>query len=118
MTVPRPSPRRLGAVVAILGVLASAALLIVPVDAAFADDPLLRLRPSDPAAHQAASRVDCGVALTSLRRRSEGLTFYGLARDQACRQAGSRRAAAAVAAGGVVALLGLIGITGSSRPAR
>lgn len=108
--LPRPSPRRLGAALAVLGVVAGVAFLVVPVDAAFADDPLLRygrFGGSEPT----VTDIACGAPVTNLLRRSDGLSFYGLARDDACREAASRRAATAVAAGGLVTVLGLIGLT-------
>ncbi len=115
--LPRPSPRRLGAVVAVLGVVTAAAFLVVPVDAAFADDPLLRygrFGGSDPV----TTDIECGAPLSNLLRRSDGVSFYGVARDDACRQAASRRAATAVAAGGVAVVLGLIGATAAAGRSR
>lgn len=112
----RPSPRRVGAALAVLGVMAGAAILIVPVDAAFADDPLLRygrFAGSEPV----VTDIECGAPVSNLLRRSDEPGFYNLARDGACREAASRRAATAVAAGGVIALLGLIGVTAAAERA-
>lgn len=111
--LPRPSPRRLSAAVAVLGLLGGLAILVVPVEAAFADDPLLRLQPFSPTLERAVTEVECGSPVTNLGRRSDGLSLYGLARDGACREAASRRAATAVAAAGVVGLLGLLGLAGT-----
>lgn len=110
----RPSARRLGAALAVLGVVGAAALLLLPVDAAFAGDPLLRLRSLGSTDAQPATTVHCGWAAGSLGRGSESLSFYDVARGRACRQAASRRAAVGVAAGAVVALLGLLGMTVSA----
>jgi hypothetical protein len=114
MRVLRPSPRRLGAAVVVLGVLAALAFLVVPVDASVGGDPLLRLRAFGTGAAQAASlEFRCGVPLANLARRSDGLSLYSLATDRACRSAASRRAAAAVAVAGVISLLGAIVLTGT-----
>ena len=110
---PRPSPRQLSVALAMLGVLAGLAFLVVPVEAAFADHPLLRLAPFSPALEQAVTAVDCGVPLGNLGRRSDGVSLYGLARDDACRDAASRRVATAVAAAAVIGLLGLVALAGA-----
>ena len=110
--VPRPSPRRLTAAVAVLGMLAGMSILVLPVRAAFGDDPLLRLQPFSPALDRVATEVDCGAPLGNLGRRSDGLSLYGLARDGACRDAASRRVATAVAAMAVIGLLGLVILAG------
>lgn len=97
----------------LLGLVAALSFLVVPVDAAFADDPLLRLEPFSPGLASAATDVDCGVPLSNFARRSEGLSLAGLASADACREAAGRRVATAVAAAAVVGLLGVIGLTGS-----
>ena len=109
---PRPSARQLSATLPVLGILAALAIVVLPVEAAFADHPLLRLQPFSSALASAVTEVDCGVAVTSLGRRSDGLSIYGLARDDACREAAARRVATAVAAAAVIGLLGLIGLAG------
>ena len=109
----RPSPRQLSAALAVLGVLAGLAVLVLPVEAAFDDDPLLRLQPFSPALDSVVTEVDCGAAVTNLARRSDGVSLYGLARDGACRDAASRRAATAVAAAAVIGLLGLVTLAGT-----
>ena len=111
--LPRPSPRRLSAALCLLGLLVGLAFVVMPVDAAFADDPLLRLEPFSPGLALAATDVDCGVPLSNFARRSEGLSLSGLASADACREAAGRRVATAVAAAAVIGLLGLIGLTGS-----
>jgi len=98
----------------VLGVLAGLAFLVVPVEAAFADHPLFRLQPFSPTLTNAITDVDCGVPVGNFRRSADGLSLYSLARDDACREASSRRVATAVAAGAVVGLLGLIGLTGTA----
>jgi hypothetical protein len=112
MRLPRPSTHRLSAALALLGVLAGVAFLVVPVEAAFAGDPLLRLPQAfGSAPSQATSGVDCGSPLTNLGHRGDGLSLYSVARDHACRDASSRRVATAVAVAGVVGLLGALGLT-------
>jgi hypothetical protein len=109
----RPSQRRLSTAIVVLGVLGGAACLLVPVEAAFGDDALFRFQPFSPALEQAVTTVDCGAPVTNLRRRSDGVSLYGLALDGACREAAAKRAATGVAAAGVVGLLGLIALTGT-----
>lgn len=109
----RPSPSRLSAALAVLGVLACVACLVVPVEAAFGDDPLFRLEPFSPALAQAVTTVDCGAPVSNLGRRSEGVSLYGLALDGACREAAVKRAATGVAAGAMIGVLGLIGFAGA-----
>ncbi len=111
--LPRPSARRMAGVLALLGVLAGVVLLVVPVDAAFASDPLLRLGRFAPPA-PASTDIRCGAPVSNLLRRSDGVSFYSLARDHACQEAASRRAVTAVAAGSLVAVLGLIGVAAAT----
>ncbi len=114
MRLPRPSRRRLSAAVALVGVLAGVAILVLPVDAAFAGDPLLRLPEAfGSAPAQATTGVDCGSPLGNLARRDDGLSLYSVARDHACRDAASRRVATGVAVAGVVGLLGAVGLAGA-----
>jgi len=108
----RITPRRLAAALAVLGVLAGLAFLVVPVDAAFAGDPLLRLEVFGPGSSAAVTGVRCGSPLANLDRHGDGLSLYGLALDRACRDASSKRAATAAAAVGVIGLLGAIGLAG------
>jgi hypothetical protein len=109
----RPSARRLGAALAILGVLVGVACLIVPVEAALEDEPLLRLAPFSPALAEVVTQVDCGSPVSNIGRRPGDLSLYSLARDGACRDAATRRVATAVAATAVIGLLGLIGLSGA-----
>jgi len=110
---PQPSPRRLSVALAALGVVAGLAILVVPVDAAFGDDPLLRLQPFSPGMASAATEVDCGRPVGNFGRRSEGLSLYDLASAEACRDAAGRRATTAVAATAVIGLLALLGAGGA-----
>ena len=110
---PRPSPGRLRAALAVLGLLAGLALLLMPMEAAIDDDPLLRLVPFSPALGQAITRVDCGVPMSNFGRRSADLSLYSLARDGVCRDAATRRAASAVATIAVIGVLGLITVAGT-----
>ena len=105
---PHPTPRRLGAALAVLGLLAGLAFVLLPVRAALDDDPLLGLVPFSPALGQAVARVDCGAPVTNFGRRSDDLSLASLARDGVCRDAATKRVATAVAATGVIGLLGLI----------
>jgi hypothetical protein len=109
---PRPSPRRLSATLAVLGILAGLACLLVPVEADLAKEPLLRLAPFSPALAEVVTQVDCGSPMGNIGRRSGDLSLYSLARDGACRDAATRRMASAVAATGVIGVLGLIGLVG------
>lgn len=110
---PLPSRRRLSAALAILGVAAGLAFLVVPVDAGLTGDPLLRFQPFSPGLASAATSVNCGVPVGNLGRRASGLSIYELARSDACRDAASRRLATALAVASVVGVLGLIGLAGA-----
>jgi hypothetical protein len=108
------SRRRFGGVLALLGVIAAVAFLVIPVDAAFAANPLLRYgRFTTP--EPAVTDVDCGAPVSNLLRRADGVSFYSLARADACRDAASRRAATAVAGGALLAVLGLSAVAGATR---
>lgn len=109
----RLSTRQLSAALAVVGILGGLAFLVVPVEAAFADHPLLRLHPFSPALERAATEVDCGVPVRNLGRRPDGVSLYGLARADACRDAAGRRAATGVAAAAVTGVLGLLGRVGA-----
>lgn len=111
--LPRPSPRRLGAAVTVLGLVAGLAFLLLPVEAALDDDPLLGLVPFSSALGQAVARVDCGAPVANFGRRSTDLSLASLARDGVCRDAATRRAATAVAVTAAIGVLGLITLTGA-----
>ncbi len=113
---PRMSPRRLSAALAVLGLLAAMAVLVLPVEAAFGDHPILRLQPFSPGLAGAVTQVDCGTPLGNFGRRTDGLSLYNLALDDACRAAASERAATAVAAVGVIGLLAVFGLAGNRNP--
>lgn len=113
----RPSPGRVSAALAVVGLVAALAILVVPVRAAFGDDPLLALQPFSASLESPVTAVDCGRPLRNFGRHAEGLSLYALASADACRRAASRRAAIAVASGSVIGLFGLIGLAGSrNRP--
>ncbi len=112
--LPRPSPRKLSATLSLLGVVAGLAFLVLPVQAAFGDDPLMRLEPFSPGMASAVPNVDCGRPVSNFGRRSEGLSLYNLASVEACQDAAGRRAATAVAVAAVIGLLGLIGLAASA----
>ncbi len=111
--LPRPSPRRLSVALAVLGMMAGLAFLLLPMEATFDEDPLLRLVPFSPALGQAVTRVDCGSAVSNFGRSSDDLSIASLARDGVCRDAATKRAATAVAAMAVIGLLGLITLAGA-----
>ena len=113
--LPRPTPRRLGAALAILGLVAGFAFVLLPVAVALDDEPLLRLAPFSPALTQGPSAVDCGAPVSNFGRRTDGLSLYDLAQDHACRAAASRRVATAVA---TIALIGVLTLMSQARPGR
>lgn len=109
---PRPSPRRLSVAMAVVGILAGLAFLLLPMEATLDDDPLLRLVPFSPALGQAVTRVDCGAPVSNFGRSSSDLSIASLARDGVCRDAATKRAATGVAAMAVISVLGLISLAG------
>lgn len=110
-----PSPRVLFAALVALGLAGTVALALLPVDAAFGADPLLRLHSFANPARQVASVVDCGAPVANLTRSSPGVSLYALARDEACQRASTRRVAAGVAGGGMVAVLAALGLVTLAR---
>ena len=110
---PRPSPRRLSAALAVLGMMAGLAFLLLPMEATLDDDPLLRLVPFSPALGQTITRVDCGAPVSNFGRSSDDLSIASLARDGVCRDAAAKRVATAIAAMAVIGLLGLITVAGA-----
>lgn len=109
----RPSPRRLAGALTVLGLVAGLAFLLLPMEAALDDDPLLGLLPFSPALGQAVARVDCGAPVANFGRRSADLSLASLARDGVCRDAAAKRAATAVAATAMTVVLGLITLAGA-----
>ncbi len=99
----------------VVGVLSAVAVVFLPVEAAFGDDPILRLRRFDTTAGGPATEVECGSALQGLRPGSDAVTLYGIARDRACRDASAKRVLTAVATVSVLALLGSLALVPSSR---
>jgi len=92
------------------------AVLVIPVEVAFDDHPILRLEPFSPALAGVVTEVDCGAPVGNLGRRTDGLSLYNLALDDACRTAASERAATAVAAASVIGLLAVFGLAGNRTP--
>jgi hypothetical protein len=113
----RPSPRALCLTLAALGVVSAVALAVLPVEAAFGADPLLRLHGFGNRSEQPVSGVDCGSPLGNLTRHTDGLSLYGLALDDACQHASTRRVATGLASGGMVAMLALVGLAALARQA-
>lgn len=99
----------------VVGVVSAAAVVFLPVDVRFGDDPILRLRTFDTTAGGPATAVECGSALEGLRGGSDAVTLYGIARDRACRDASAKRVLTAVAAAAIVVLLGCQGRAASAR---
>lgn len=85
-------------------------LVFIPIDANFADDPLLRLQGFGRQAGPAPTTADCGSPLSNLGTPAGGGTLYQVARDRACHDASKRRAAIAFAAGTVLVVLGVAGV--------
>lgn len=85
-------------------------VMFLPVDASFADDPLLRLQGFGRQAGPAPTTADCGSALSNLGTPSGGGTLYEVARDRACHEASKRRAAIAFAGGLVLVVIGVAGV--------
>ena len=106
--------RQLRAAAVVLGVLSAVAVVLLPVNATFGEDPILRLRSFNTAAGGPATKVACGSALNGLRPGSDAVTLYGIARDRACRDASERRVLTALAAGALVLLLGGLGLAASA----
>lgn len=109
-----PGRRPLLVAAVLLGVVSAAAAVFLPVEAAFGDDPILRLRSVDSASAGPVTEVGCGSALSGLQGGGDTVTLYGIARDRACRDAASRRVLTAVAAGAIVVLLGFQSLAASS----
>jgi hypothetical protein len=84
---------------------------ILPVSARFADDPLLRLRQLDPELSPPTASAVCGSPVRNLNPTPTGPTLYELARADACQEATRRRLGAALATGGVIVMVGLLGAT-------
>lgn len=101
----------------VAGVAVVLILLALPVEARFADHPLLRLGQLDPSLTPRTPEVDCGPALSAAGDRAGGPGLFEVARADACRDAGRRRVLTAVAGGSVLVLLGLIGRVRSTRAA-
>lgn len=111
--IPRPSPRRLGAAVVVLGLVAGLAFLVLPVEASLDDDPLIGLVPFSPALGQAVARVDCGAPVGNFGRSPTDPSLPSLARHGVCRDAATKRAATALAATAALGVLGLITLAGA-----
>ncbi|MEA2703783.1 MAG: hypothetical protein QOD63_1728 [Actinomycetota bacterium] len=112
-----PGASRLAGVAVLTGLAGAAAMLLLPVDATVGGDPLLRFRSFD-AAPAAAGTVDCGPVLGAAPDTDTKADLYGLASDEACREAADRRMLSAGAAGAVVVLTGLLAFAAVSRAGR
>ncbi len=112
-----PGATRLAAIAVLTGLAGAAAMLLLPVDAAVGGDPLLRFRSFD-AAPAAAGNVDCGPVLGDTSDDQAKVDLFGLAREEACRQAADRRMLSAGAAGAIVVLTGLLAFAAVATRAR
>jgi hypothetical protein len=108
-------PRKAWLALSAVGVLVGLAIALLPVRVHFASDPLLRLRDLDPELSPPAATADCGSPRHAADTAAKGTSLYELARASACRDAGRRRLAVALAAGCNIVLLGLIGAVSVSR---
>jgi hypothetical protein len=90
-------------------------LVFIPIEANFADDPLLRLQGFGRQAGPAPTTTDCGSPLSNLGTPSGGGTLYRVASDRACHEASKRRAAIAFAAGTMLVVLGVAGVARGQR---
>ncbi len=97
-----------------VGVALAVVFAILPVSARFADDPLLRLRQLDPELSPPTASAVCGSPVRNLNPEPTGPTLYELARADACQHAARRRLGVALATGGVIVMIGLLGMTASS----
>src|SRR5207237_2992384 len=107
--------RQLCQAVALLGIAVALVLVFIPIEANFADDPLLRLQGFGRQAGPAPTTTDCGSPLSNLGTPSGGGTLYQVASDRACHEASKRRAAIAFAAGTLLVVLGMTGVVGGQR---
>jgi len=105
-------PKKAWLAVSAVGILVGVVIALVPVRVQFAQDPLLRLRDLDPELSPPAATADCGSPRASSRATARGTSLYEVARAAACRDAGRRRLAVAVATGAAVVMLGLVGAAG------
>ena len=112
-----PKPPSLAGIAVVTGLVGTAAMLLLPVDAAVGSDPLLRLRTFD-AAPAAAGTVDCGPVLGEAGDAGGRADLYGMASDDACQEAADRRLLSAGAAGAIVVLTGLVVLSAITRSSR
>lgn len=108
--------RRFGQALALLGVLIAIVVILLPVDAGFGDDPLLRLQGFGRQAGPAPTTAACGSAVSNLGTPAGGGTLYEVARDRACHDASKRQAAIAFAAGLVFVVVGAAGALTGEKP--
>lgn len=111
----RAIPKKAWLALGILGVVVGVAIALIPVQVQFAGDPLLRLRDLDPELSPPAATADCGSPRQSLNTEARGTSLYELARANACRDAGRRRLAVALATGASIVALGLVGAASVDR---
>lgn len=90
--------------------------MLLPVSTDFREHPLLRLRELDPELSPPEPVAHCGSAVAASRQRSATVALFNVARAQACREAGGRRILVAVAAGGLIFTVGLVGVAAARQP--
>ncbi len=108
-------PKRAWLALCLLGLGVGLVIALVPVRVEFAGDPLLRLRDLDPELSPPAAAADCGRPRQASRVTAQGTSLFELARARACRDAGRRRLAVALATGGTMVALGLVGAASVAR---
>lgn len=108
-------PRKAWLALSAVGVLVAVLTALLPVRVHFAGDPLLRLRDLDPELSPPVATADCGSPRHARNATARGTSLYELARASACRDAGQRRLAVALAAGAALVVLGLVGAASISR---
>lgn len=108
-------PRKVWLGLSLFGLVVGLVVALVPVRVQFGSDPLLRLRDLDPELSPPAATVDCGRPRQASQATARGISLYELARASACRDAGRRRLAIALATGAAIVVLGLVGAASVTR---
>lgn len=112
----RPSVKLVLASAVVVGLLSAFASLMMPVHVTFVGDPILRLQSFEGRPGGPVAGVDCGNAFDGLGAGGgeEPAGIYELARDRACREAATRRALSAGAAGAVLVVVAALALTAST----
>ena len=110
--MPLSLPRRFWLLVCWFGVLIAVVFAIVPVAVDFGHDPLLRLRQLDPELTPRKTTAVCGSPITHLNPKPKAPSLDEVARSRACDRAAHRHLFGAIAAGAIVVMVGLLGLSG------